>query len=607
MLKLRLLLLTLSAALLLACFPCTVSAAEDPRFDGKTLEEIVDDFMKSNYVTYVDLAFGYYNTVTGESYYYNGDKLTNAASLYKVPLNMYFGELIAKGEYSFDTVVNGHTYEEIQYLSIEHSNNDLSEAMQEEIGTYGEYRTALLPLLGETPETVDPAYFRNNFFTPKQLIHCLKLLYEDPDRYPNVLEHMINQDHMRILSLKETRYQMANKYGFLFYENNGVEYEVDNEMAIVYTDDPFLMVVMSRNVSGTAGTLSKLCTLFCDYTNYCRGIRLEQEAAEREAAELLIEEREAAARIQAASEQLAAEEAAIQQLLEQEQTSKTEAAQTVPPTVPAEETAPEKVIPVWLFLLILPLVAAFCFLLRKKHRTCSVPNPEAEEASAPEPTKPNEKESRPVKLRLLILAVLFSLLTLASAAGTVYLCTYAAKAQPQIMESAITPEDTVNAYFSHLCAGEFAEADSYLAAEVMTLDAAPDGEVGALLYNAMWENFSYSCAAPAAVSGLKATQTVTVTYLDIPALTALQRTHMRAALEQLAKGSENPDALLDEEGYYNTEISLQALSIVTARLLEDPSRFLVTEDLTLELQYQNSEWKIISNDALYTALSGNTY
>jgi len=141
----------------------------------------------------------------------------------------------------------------------------------------------------------------------------------------------------------------------------------------------------------------------------------------------------------------------------------------------------------------------------------------------------------------------------------------------------------------------------------MTLDAAPAGEVGALLYNAMWENFSYSCAAPAAVSGLKATQTVTVTYLDIPALTALQRTHMRAALEQLAKGSENPDALLDEEGYYNTEISLQALRIVTARLLEDPSRFLVTEDLTLELQYQNSGWKIISNDALYTALSGNTY
>ena len=310
MLKFRILILSLTFALLLACFPCTVSAVEDPRFDGKTLEEIVDDFMKSNHVTYVDLAFGYYNTVTGESYYFNGDKLTNAASLYKVPLNMYFGELIAKGEYSFDTVVNGHTYEEIQYLSIEQSNNDLSEAMQEEIGSYVEYRTALLPILGDTPETVHPDYFRYNFFTPRQLIHSLKLLYENPEQYPNVLEHMINQDHMRIFSLKETRYQMANKYGFLFYEENDVEYEVDNEMAIVYTDDPFLMVVMSRNVSGTAGTLSNLCTLFCDYTNYCREIRLEQEALERDAAELLIAERETAAKVQASADQIAAEEAA---------------------------------------------------------------------------------------------------------------------------------------------------------------------------------------------------------------------------------------------------------------------------------------------------------
>lgn len=606
MLKLRLLLLSLSVALLIVCFPCTVSAAEDPRFDGKTLEEIVDDFMKSNHVTYVDLAFGYYNTVTGESYYFNGDKLTNAASLYKVPLNMYFGELITKGEYSFDTVVNGHTYEEIQYLSIENSNNALSEAMQMEIGTYEEYRTALLPLLGETVETVDPYYFRHNSFTAKQLIYCLKTLYEEPERFPDVLEHMINQDHFQIFTLREKRYQMANKYGFLSYELNGVEYEVDNEMAIVYTEDPFLMVAMSRNVSGTAGTLSNLCTLFCDYTNYCREIRLEQEAEERAAAELLVAEREAAARVQAAAEQIEAEESAIQQTLTQ--AAKARAEQTASQSTPADETAPAKGFPVWPFLLLVPLAAALYILhLRKKHSVCSLSAPETVETAAPESIKTDEKEGRPVKLRSLILAVLLSLLTLASAAGTVYLCTYAAKAQPQIMESTTTPEDTVNAYFSHLCAGEFAEADSYLTAEVMTLDAAPAGEVGALLYNAMWENFSYSCAAPAAVSGLKATQTVTVTYLDIPALTALQRTHMRAALEQLAKGSENPDALLDEEGYYNTEISLQALSIVTARLLEDPSRFLVTEDLTLELQYQNSEWKIISNDALYTALSGNTY
>jgi hypothetical protein len=82
---------------------------------------------------------------------------------------------------------------------------------------------------------------------------------------------------------------------------------------------------------------------------------------------------------------------------------------------------------------------------------------------------------------------------------------------------------------------------------------------------------------------------------------------MRATLEQLAETHKDPDSLLDEEGYYNTEISMEALSIVTARLLEDPSRFLVTEELTLNLRYQNFEWKIEANDTLHKVLSGNTY
>ena len=212
-----------------------------------------------------------------------------------------------------------------------------------------------------------------------------------------------------------------------------------------------------------------------------------------------------------------------------------------------------------------------------------------------------------MKIGSLILAILLTLLTLAFAAGTIFLFSYASGAQPQIVESNTSPEDVVNAYFSHLCAGEFAEANNYLSAEVMTLDTASASDVGALLQNAMWEHFSYTCMAPAVVSGLEATQTVTVTYLDIPSLTALQRTHMRAALEQLAKTHENPDSLLDEEGYYNTEISMEALSIVTARLLEDPSRFLVTEELTLNLRYQNFKWKIETNDTLHKVLSGNTY
>jgi len=206
-----------------------------------------------------------------------------------------------------------------------------------------------------------------------------------------------------------------------------------------------------------------------------------------------------------------------------------------------------------------------------------------------------------------IAATILTIATLVSCAVTVLICTYASNSTPKLVESATTPDAVVNAYFNHICAREFDEADKLLSSKVTTLSETPDSAVGTLLYDALWENFSFTCPVPPVMTSLSATQTVRVTYLDIPAVTALQRTHMRSELEKLAEGSEDPDALLDEEGYYNTEISLQALENVTALLLEDPSRFLVTKDLTLELEYINYEWKIIANEALYQVLSGNTY
>ena len=222
-----------------------------------------------------------------------------------------------------------------------------------------------------------------------------------------------------------------------------------------------------------------------------------------------------------------------------------------------------------------------------------------------------EKADLPFRKNRKPITVLFAALVSIAALGAVFaffqVCNYALHTKPQIMKSATSPTDAVNAYFTNLRAREFAEADQLLSSELMTLAESPNSEVGILLYDAMWENFSYSCTEPAVIDGLNAVQTVSVTYLDIPAVTALQRTHMLAALEQLAREYEDPSVLLDDEGYYNTDISLEALADVTERLLKAPERFLVTKEFTLELEYVNYNWVIHTNEDLYAILSGNTY
>jgi len=211
-----------------------------------------------------------------------------------------------------------------------------------------------------------------------------------------------------------------------------------------------------------------------------------------------------------------------------------------------------------------------------------------------------------MKFKALLIAILVTAFALSVAAGTVWLCSFAVNAQPLIVESKSSPTVTVDAYFTHLSSGDFEAANGLLIDEVITFAEDPDSEIGSMLFHALWDHFSCTVAEPAAVEGLTATQKVSVTYLDIPSLTSRQRIYMRAALEQLAREYDQPDLLLNEDGYYNAEIGLSALRNVTAQLLEDPSPYLVTTELTLNLEYINYEWKIHANEELYTVLSGNT-
>ena len=80
---------------------------EESRFAGKSLEQVMDEFLTAHNISEYTAAIGYYNTVTGEEYYYNADRYMDAASMYKVPLNMVVAERVAKGELDPDGEIAG--------------------------------------------------------------------------------------------------------------------------------------------------------------------------------------------------------------------------------------------------------------------------------------------------------------------------------------------------------------------------------------------------------------------------------------------------------------------------------------------------------------------
>lgn len=255
------------------------------RFDGKDWDAVMEEFLTQHGANTARLGLAYYNTVTGEEHEINGDVYRYAASVYKLPLNMLYAERVCKGEIQMDDVIGGWTYAEAQRLSLENSSNEISAMLSSHLGTRQQYCEALAPLLADDPDTLGEEYLFKcyvNQLTPTQILHALKLLYADPDRYPNVLDHMLKAQQREYFCMTERRYPIAHKYGCLFGEDGATTV---NDCGIVYTDDPILLVMFTGNLPGAFTLMADYCTLMCDYTQYTRAVRLRDEAAAAQAAE----------------------------------------------------------------------------------------------------------------------------------------------------------------------------------------------------------------------------------------------------------------------------------------------------------------------------------
>lgn len=263
---------------------CLLLALTGPAFaegeielEGKSWDDVVQALLNKYGAGENSVAMGYVNLVTGEEHYYNGEKYMVAGSMYKVPLNMYYARMVSQGEMEWDTPVYTVSYEVLMEDSIINSNNDFAEILWRNLGggSYNNYRRAIAPLMGEDADTVDSKYYENNFFTPEQMIYCLKLLYDNQEQFPRIIETMQQAEPENYFKYHETRFDIAHKYGYLQEEYHFYL----NDCGIAFTDDPIAIVMFTDNAPNAYELLTEYCTLMCDYTQYNTALRLEAESA----------------------------------------------------------------------------------------------------------------------------------------------------------------------------------------------------------------------------------------------------------------------------------------------------------------------------------------
>ena len=200
-----------------------------------------------------------------------------------------------------------------------------------------------------------------------------------------------------------------------------------------------------------------------------------------------------------------------------------------------------------------------------------------------------------------------ALLAAAGIAVTIAVCTYALNAQPVIMDDSSNPAECAEEFLTLVLSGNSAEAETMLLGSgKLGLATEGETELSRMLFNALHESFSYEKLGSCDKHGLEAQQSFTVTYLDIPSLTALQREATNARLARYLDEAERYDDVLTEDGAFRTDVAMRALAEVTAELLENAQEYYVQTELTINMQYSGGEWKIAANDTLATILSGGT-
>lgn len=301
-------------------------------FEHCSLDEIMTRFRTEYGLDENNFAMGYYATGTGDSYSFQVDSYREAAATYMLPLNIVFydleaaeaidGKQDAEGEYYVGTYYLPYMYN----YTITDDDESMGKTMKDYLGDYREYREVLTQF---SVQEYTEEYFTENVFNVRYMMNVLWHIYANSERYSELLDYMGKAYPGYAFDwLLEERYNVAHKYS--------EEGDVCNDVAIIYTPQPFILAAFTQNVGHAEEMLGALAELLAEYTLYL---------GERQAQGL-------PAYISEAGEQPEADPNAPEADPESETVPDTT---TVPNTVQNKEDGP---VPIWLFILVIVLAIA---------------------------------------------------------------------------------------------------------------------------------------------------------------------------------------------------------------------------------------------------------
>ena len=538
------------------------------------------------------IAAGYYNLATGEEHYYNGDQYRVSGSMYKVPLNMLVLDMVADGKITMDELIGGYRYSQLLEGTIIDSNNDYARTLWDYVGAtietnpastlYHRYRILIAPIMGEDPDNVDDKYYENNFFTPREMITCLRNLYDGGEKYDVLIETMQRAEPEKYFKLRERRFNIAHKYGW--YAEDPILYL--NDCALCFTDDPIAIVLFTTGTENAYGVLTDYCTLMCDYAQETHADRIAREEEEAAAAALALEQDRLGTEAGRGSNTQNGSSGTATAIPAQNVStgSSTGVSGTGSASMTATGSAGREEYD-WLHDLSLgPLIAlalivagmlAGIIWFSIRHRISRL------------------------KLGYGLAAILLT--------GTAMLACFPGSAGWNYVSVAQIeePGTTVETFFRALESGDAETADACLAYGASSGLLTPESdEMHVKALQTLRQSWTHTLMGECSVDKTSAWQEVQLRVLDFTKMQKDLQTETRAQLLELTQTMER-SSVYDASGNYMPEAAGLAYDRAMMKLLEQPQNYYNTVGCRVELTLTGDGWKIVPTKNLISALSGN--
>ena len=209
-----------------------------------------------------------------------------------------------------------------------------------------------------------------------------------------------------------------------------------------------------------------------------------------------------------------------------------------------------------------------------------------------------------MKLSKVLLAFLFAVAAVLSAATGFYLSFANMDAKPVLVERPESAEQRVHMLMDAVCENDYATVSSLLyGTPELGMDRDAADAVGVLFWEALEDSRSCELTGECYATDQGLAWDAQLTCLDLNSVTVNLRQRAQTLLEQRVAEAENTSEVYDENNEYREEFVMEVLYDAAQEALKEDART-VTYSFTLNLVYANGQWWIMPESALMEAISG---